>query len=461
MVFIALGSMIGSGIFNSPKDLISSANPQGAMIAWLIGGFGALMLALVFVYLAARKPELKSGIYAYARDGFGDFMGFNSAWGYWSLGWLGNIGFIALFFKTFNDLLGDKAISPLQAFIIGSLIIWIFFFILKTGIREGAILNFIVTTAKLIPVILIIVLGVLLVKSDLFIVENWQTRLASTGEPTSPTIQIKSAMAIILWCFVGMEAASVLSGRAKSQKIVRLTIIISLLIVLGVYMLITFIAMSSIPADKLAASETPLALVLEQTAVGAAGGVIVKLGIMVSVLGASFSWIMLSVETLYVAAVDNVLPRIFKKVNKNGTPVTVLLITQGFTQIFLISILSPKLNETYLAAITIATTLALIPYLLSSLYAVKIAMINRKRESLHHLIIALLGTIYSLYVIFAVGIKYLILSLLFYAIGSLLFIKAKREQKKQPKPWEWAVIVLLLTGSLIITGLIFSGKIIL
>jgi arginine:ornithine antiporter/lysine permease len=461
LVFIALGSMIGSGIFNSPKDLISSANPQGAMIAWLIGGFGALMLALVFVYLAARKPELKSGIYAYARDGFGDFMGFNSAWGYWSLGWLGNIGFIALFFKTFNDLLGDKAISPLQAFIIGSLIIWIFFFILKAGIREGAILNFIVTTAKLIPVILIIVLGVLLVKSDLFIVENWQTRLASTGEPTSPTIQIKSAMAIILWCFVGMEAASVLSGRAKSQKIVRLTIIISLLIVLGVYMLITFIAMSSIPADKLAASETPLALVLEQTAVGAAGGVIVKLGIMVSVLGASFSWIMLSVETLYVAAVDNVLPRIFKKVNKNGTPVTVLLITQGFTQIFLISILSPKLNETYLAAITIATTLALIPYLLSSLYAVKIAMINRKRESLHHLIIALLGTIYSLYVIFAVGIKYLILSLLFYAIGSLLFIKAKREQKKQPKPWEWAVIVLLLIGSLIITGLIFSGKIIL
>jgi arginine:ornithine antiporter/lysine permease len=461
LVFIALGSMIGSGIFNSPKDLISSANPQGAMIAWLIGGFGALMLALVFVYLAARKPELKSGIYAYARDGFGDFMGFNSAWGYWSLGWLGNIGFIALFFKTFNDLLGDKAISPLQAFIIGSLIIWIFFFILKAGIREGAILNFIVTTAKLIPVILIIVLGVLLVKSDLFIVENWQTRLASTGEPTSPTIQIKSAMAIILWCFVGMEAASVLSGRAKSQKIVRLTIIISLLIVLGVYMLITFIAMSSIPADKLAASETPLALVLEQTAVGAAGGVIVKLGIMVSVLGASFSWIMLSVETLYVAAVDNVLPRIFKKVNKNGTPVTVLLITQGFTQIFLISILSPKLNETYLAAITIATTLALIPYLLSSLYAVKIAMINRKRESFLHLIIALLGTIYSLYVIFAVGIKYLILSLLFYAIGSLLFIKAKREQKKQPKPWEWAVIVLLLIGSLIITGLIFSGKIIL
>ena len=89
LVFVALGSMIGSGIFNSPKDLIRVANPQGTLVAWVTGGLGALMLALVFVYLATRKPGLKSGIYAYARDGFGDYMGFNSAWGYWSVGWHG------------------------------------------------------------------------------------------------------------------------------------------------------------------------------------------------------------------------------------------------------------------------------------------------------------------------------------------------------------------------------------
>ena len=169
LVFIALGSMIGSGIFNSPKDLITSANPQATIIAWLIGGFGALMLALVFVYLAARKPELKSGIYAYARDGFGDFMGFNSAWGYWSVGWLGNVSYLALFFKTLNDLLGIHALSPLHAFIIGSALLWFFYLILIAGIREGAILNFIVTTAKLIPILLIIILGISLINSDLFL----------------------------------------------------------------------------------------------------------------------------------------------------------------------------------------------------------------------------------------------------------------------------------------------------
>ncbi|MDD2515483.1 MAG: basic amino acid/polyamine antiporter [Proteiniphilum sp.] len=459
LVFVALGSMIGSGIFNSPRDLIAVANPQGAMITWVIGGFGALMLALVFVYLAARKPELKSGVYAYARDGFGDYMGFNSAWGYWSVGWLGNVSYLALFFKTLNDLLGEKALSPLPAFLIGSAILWSFHAILMAGIREGAILNFIVTAAKLIPILLIILLGISLVRSDLFLTEEWQQRLASTGSSTTPLLQVKEAMAVVLWCFVGIEAASVLSGRAKSQRTVRLTIILSLLIVLAIYMLVTFIAMSSVPAGELASSETPLALVLERTMVGAAGGLVIRLGIMVSVLGASISWILLSVETLYAAARDGVLPRVFQKTNRKGTPVNALLMTQCFTQLFLLSILSPQLNETYLAAITIATTLVLIPYLLSSLYAVKTALTLRRQESPHHMVIALLGTLYSLYVIYAVGIRYLILSVLFYGIGSLLFLRAKREQKKQPKPWEWAVIILLLGTSTMLAVLLLTGRI--
>lgn len=462
LVFVALGSMIGSGIFNSPKDLIQVANPQGTMLTWVIGGIGALMLALVFVYLAGRKPELKSGVYAYARDGFGDYMGFNSAWGYWSVGWLGNISYLALFFKTLNDLLGKQALSPIQSFFIGSAILWFYYAILRAGVKEGAILNFIVTVAKLIPIILIILLAPALFDWELFHVTDWQWELAANGAATTPIQQVGNAMAIVLWCFVGVEAASVLSGRARKQKAVRTATILSTLIVLAIYMLITLIAMASIPAGELASSETPLALVLERTIIGVAGGIIIKLGIMVSVLGASLSWILLSVETMYAAARDNVMPRYLAKVNSKGTPVNALLLTQGFTQVFLLAILSPRLNETYLAAITIATTLVLIPYLLSSLYAVKTALRYRKEEkTAKNVIIALLGTLYSTYVIYAVGIKYLFLSVLFYGIGSLLFIKAKKEKKEQPKQWEWAVIILLLAGTLLIVVQILTGKIIL
>jgi arginine:ornithine antiporter/lysine permease len=58
-----------------------------------------------------------------------------------------------------------------------------------------------------------------------------------------------------------------------------------------------------------------------------------------------------------------------------------------------------------------------------------------------------------------VGIRYLILSVLFYGIGSLLYLKAKREQQKQPKRWEWAVIMLLLSASAVIIGLLLAGRI--
>ncbi|NLX80937.1 MAG: amino acid permease, partial [Proteiniphilum sp.] len=339
LVFVSLGSMIGSGIFNSPKDLISVANPIGTVITWIVGGGGALMLALVFIYLSAKRPDLKSGIYAYARDGFGDYMGFNSAWGYWSLGWLGNISYFALFFKTLNDFLGPNAISPLTSFIIGSSVLWLFYAILMLGVREGAVLNFMVTVAKLVPIVLITLLGFSLFNIEIFNVPNWETILASTGNATTPLLQVKDAMAIVLWCFVGIEAASVLSGRAKSQKTVRHATIISVLAVLVIYMFVTIVAMSSISAVELANSDTPLALVLGKTAIGGAGVLIVQIGIMISVMGASLSWVILSVETMYAAAREGVMPRALAKVNKKDTPVNALLITQIFTQIFLFSIL--------------------------------------------------------------------------------------------------------------------------
>lgn len=457
LVFVSLGSMIGSGIFNSPKDLISVSNPLGTAITWIVGGAGALILALVFIYLSGKRPDLKSGIYAYAREGFGDYMGFNSAWGYWSLGWLGNISYFALFFKTLNDFLGPNALTPMTSFIIGSSILWFFFFILVAGVKEGAVLNFIVTIAKLVPIVLVALLGLSIMKIDIFNVPDWQTILASSGKSTTPMLQVKDAMAIVLWCFVGIEAASVLSGRAKNQKVVRQATIISVLTVLAIYMLVTIISMSSVPAQELMRSDTPLSLVLGKTIIGGAGVWIVQIGIMVSVLGASLSWIILSVETLYAAAREGVMPRALAKVNKKDTPVNALLLTQIFTQIFLFSILSPALNETYLAAITIGTTMALIPYLLSSLFAVKLAFGTQDKRI--YQILSILGVIYSSYVIYAVGLKYLYLSLLFYAIGVFVYLRAVYEQRKKPKLWEWAFMISLIAGAIIVAILIFIGKV--
>ncbi len=78
LITLIIGTIIGGGIFNSPTDLILKANPLTAIIAWLIGGFGVLMLTLVFYELSIYKLKLTGGIYTYAKEGFGNYTGFNS-----------------------------------------------------------------------------------------------------------------------------------------------------------------------------------------------------------------------------------------------------------------------------------------------------------------------------------------------------------------------------------------------
>ena len=97
LVALVVGSMIGGGIFSLPQNMAASADVGAILIGWAITAVGMLSLAFVFQTLANRKPDLDGGVYAYAKAGFGDYMGFSSAWGYWISAWLGNVGITGTF----------------------------------------------------------------------------------------------------------------------------------------------------------------------------------------------------------------------------------------------------------------------------------------------------------------------------------------------------------------------------
>ncbi len=100
LIALVVGSMIGGGIFSLPQNMAASASAGAVLIGWVITAIGMLTLAFVFQTLANRKPDLDLGIYAYAKAGFGDYMGFSSAWGYWISAWLGNVSYFVLLFST-------------------------------------------------------------------------------------------------------------------------------------------------------------------------------------------------------------------------------------------------------------------------------------------------------------------------------------------------------------------------
>ena len=155
---MVVGGMVGAGIFSLPRTFANATGPMGAVIAWLIAGTGMYMLARVFQSLAERKPDLDAGVFAYAKAGFGDYPGFLSAFGYWIGSCIGNVSYWVLIKSTlgaFFPIFGDG--NTVVAILVASVGIWLFHFMILSGVQQAAAINSIVTVAKVIPILVFIV----------------------------------------------------------------------------------------------------------------------------------------------------------------------------------------------------------------------------------------------------------------------------------------------------------------
>ena len=212
-----------------------------------------------------------------------------------------------------------------------------------------------------------------------------------------------------------------------------------------------------IPAKTLVASQTPLADMLSITVLGSVGAVIVKVGLIISLIGCLISWVMLAAEIPYVAAKGGTMPKWFMKQNNNGATVNSLFLTDGLTQIFLLSLLLPALQTAYNSVFLISTTCILIPYLLSSLYAVKVSLADGL--GVKDKVVSILACIYSLYVIYAVGMKYLGTAVILYAIGIFVYLKARKEKNEVINLNEKIGMAAIMIGAVLMIILLLIGKI--
>src|SRR5215475_14236596 len=153
LTMLVIGGMVGAGIFSLPRTFAGATGPFGAIIAWLIAGTGMYMLARVFQALAEKRPDIDSGVFAYAKAGFGNYMGFLSAFGYWLGSCLGNVFYWVLIGSTlgrfFPGIFGDG--SSATAIIVSLIGIWLFHFLILRGVEQAAYINTIVTFAKVVP----------------------------------------------------------------------------------------------------------------------------------------------------------------------------------------------------------------------------------------------------------------------------------------------------------------------
>lgn len=423
---LVLSSMLGAGVFSLPQNMAAVASPAALLIGWTITGIGILFLAFAMLLLTRIRPELDGGIFTYAREGFGELIGFCSAWGYWLCAVIANVSYLVIVFSAlsfFTDtptlrLFGDG--NTWQAIIGASALLWIVHFLVLRGVQTAAGINLIATLAKLLPLGLFIILAALAFQSKTFSIDFKGLAL---GVPVWE--QVKNTMLITLWVFIGVEGAVVVSARARNKKDVGRATLLAVVSALSVYLLVTLLSLGVVARADLADMRNPSMAGLLVKMMGSWGEIIIAAGLIISVCGAYLSWTIMAAEVPFLAANHKAFPRIFARQNRHGAPSASLWLTNISVQICLILIWGT--GSDYGTLLTIASEMILVPYFLVGAFLLKIA-----KTPLQKAIGAGAG-IYGLWLLYASGPMHLLLSVVLYAPGLLVFLYARRtHQHNQP-----------------------------
>jgi arginine:ornithine antiporter/lysine permease len=457
---MVIGSMVGSGVFSLPQNMAAGAGPLAILIGWGITGVGILALALVYQGLSRRKPELNAGPYAYAKAGFGPFVGFNSAWGYWISAWIGNVSYLVVMFSALSYFLpafGEG--NTWQAIAGASIVLWLVHALVLSGVQQAAFVNLIATVAKIAPIILFIGIAVVAFRIDLFALDFSGTQNSSLG---SIMAQVKSTMLVTLWVFIGIEGASVYSSRAERRQDIGAATMLGFAACLAMYALVSLLSLGIINQPELAALKNPsMAGVLEHI-VGPWGAIVINVALVVSVLGAFLSWTLLAAEVPYVAAKDGTMPRFFAGENASSAPAVSLWVTNGLVQAFLL--ITYYANSTYQALFSIASVAILVPYVFSGAYAARIALsrdgYSASDSTGRDLAAGAVATLYGVWLVYAADPKYLFMAAMLYAPGIVFYVLARRETGEKAFTLAEAIIAAaLIIAACAAAWLLWSGAI--
>jgi arginine:ornithine antiporter/lysine permease len=448
---MVVGSMVGAGVFSLPRNFAQATGVWGALIAWGIAGTGMMMLALVFQRLSRVRPDLDAGIFAYAKAGFGDYIGFFSAFGYWASACVGNVTYWVLIGSTLGGVfpaLGEG--NTLLSVTLSSIGVWVFHLIVSRGVQSAAFINTIVTIAKLIPIVLFLfVVAIVGFNWDTFVYNLWGDDAATFGVLAE---QVRSTMLITVFVFLGIEGASVYSRFARKRSDVGRATILGFTSVLALFVLITLFSYGVLPREDAAQLRQPSMAGVMEAVVGQWGSVFVSVGLLISVLGAYLAWTLMSSEVLYSSAKGGDAPRFLAKVNARGVSSNALVFTSALIQVFLVVTLFS--DDAFTFMLELCSSLSIIPYLLTAGYALKLAFgrdrhggASVKREGTA---IAVIAVVYTVFLVFAAGPQFLLLSFIIYAPATILYALARREQGARvfSRP-ELVLCVLVTVGAIV------------
>lgn len=397
---IVVGNMMGSGVFTSPQTLAQVANPFTNILAWIITGIGSVLLALSFANLGTRYPET-GGPIVYAEKAYGKFVAFLIAWTFWIGSWIGNAAIITAIIRYITVFFPDVANNNLLSFVISSAILWIFTFINCLGVKQAGYIGIISTVLKLGVIVVFIIIAMIGFNPEYL---KSYSSVEVQGLNTLP-----SAIAVTLWSFIGLESAAISGGEIKNPETnIKRSTFLGTVFVAIIYLMISVLAMGTLPQAELAQSSAPIAAIINKVTGATWGGSFIAIGIIISAVGAISGWVLTTARLSFAAGQDGFFPSFFASIHpKYQTPYISLIVTGMSTNLILILNYVSTLTKAFDFMVNLATLSFIPAYALTAgaeiLLTIKKDVPLSLGGFLSHSFFSLIAFAYSIYIIYGSG----------------------------------------------------------
>lgn len=312
IILLGINGVIGSGIFLLPGNAYNLFGPQSIWI-YMLDTVLVLALALCFAEVGGMFDKT-GGDYIYAREAYGEFVGFEVGimkWAISIIGW----ATMAVGFATSLSLFWPSAANGMTKNIIAITILVVLGIINLFGIEIAKLLNDIVTVGKLIPMVLFIAIGIFFIKGG-----NFSATQAVDLNNFAP------AVILVFYAFSGFESIAVAAGEMNNpKKNVPIAIVTTIVVSSIIYILIQAITIGTLGAG-LAQSSAPVAD-SANTFMGSFGKILVAVGTIVSIAGINVATSISAPRSGVALAEGGILPAVVAKKNRFDQPYVAIIIT--------------------------------------------------------------------------------------------------------------------------------------
>lgn len=320
IVGLSFNDVIGSGVYLLPA---AAAALLGPMSIWavLLAGCAVALLVLCFAEAASYFDE-PGGAYLYAREAFGEFIGFEVGW----MTWLARVTSVASLSVGFA--LATSYLWPATSYGWGRALVITVPLVFLTwinviGVKQGARMAVFLTITKSLPLLFFIGVGIFFIDFELLTIDA----------PVSSGGTLAKAALLLLFAYAGFENTPGAAGEFKNpKKDVPFALLMMITLVTLLYTLVQLVAVGTLP--NLAESESPLA---ESAALfaGAWVAVLMSIGAMISIEGNVGNSVLVGPRYLFALAKDGFGPKIFARVHPFYRTPAIAVIAQSVIALIL------------------------------------------------------------------------------------------------------------------------------